>query len=64
MPSVIITLKSVGTGTWQLFAPKGHAISHRFRGEKYKAIEWAKAWASGFHNWTVKLEEKDNEQEN
>ena len=63
MGSIMITLRKVSNDGWQLFAPKGHALSQVFRGEKHKAEEWATAWISSFHNWTLKVEDP-NEKEN
>lgn len=61
MSSIIIKLKRTSQHEWALFAPKGHQLGPKFRGDEYKAIEWAKAWISGFHNWILELDkEKDN----
>ena len=64
MGSIIITLKKVSSGNWQLFAPKGHALSATFRGDKFEAERWAKNWVTGFHYWTVHIEGDKNEKEN
>ena len=59
--SIIITLKRSGQGKWQLYAPKGHSLSGEFRGERWQAEEWAENWVSSFNNWTVKLEDNEDE---
>lgn len=60
MPSIPITLKKVGYYQWQLFAPKGHAISPTFRGNEFAALDWAKAWVSPWFNWTVVIDKGDH----
>ena len=57
MPSIIITLKEVAPYKWRLFAPKGHTVSSEFRGKKYNALEWAKAYCSTWPDWVVRCEE-------
>lgn len=64
MPSVIIILRKVSTYEWAMFAPKGHQLGPRYRGDKYKAKEWADAWVSTWPEWIIKQEEVFNEQEN
>jgi len=61
MSGSIITLKQIGHGRWRLFAPKGHYISQEFRGDHYEAKRWAENWVTSFHNWTVKIEENEDE---
>ena len=56
MVNDIITLKEVKTNEWALIAPKGHKIGPIFRGNEYKAYEWAKAYISGFYSWSLKRE--------
>ena len=58
MGSIVVTLRNVRYGEWALFAPKGHQLSIIFRGNKFDAHDWAKAWVSGFNDWTVKQEEQ------
>jgi hypothetical protein len=60
----MITLRKVNRDGWQLFAPKGHALSAIFRGDRFEAEEWARAWISSFHNWSLKIEGSKDEKEN
>ena len=60
--SIIILLRQIGRGRWQLFAPRGHYVSAEFHGDKESALHWARNWISSFNNWTVKLEEDDYEE--
>ncbi len=59
MASIQIMLKKVNTHEWQLFAPKGHPIGPRFKGEEYKALEWAAAYVSTWSNWVVYTDKGD-----
>jgi hypothetical protein len=61
MASIIILLKQDARGEWRLHAPKGHEIAGPFRGSKFDALDWAKAWCSTWKDWTVVQE--DNEQD-
>lgn len=62
MSSIQITLRKLSKqDEWRLFAPKGHPVSPVFRGDKYKALEWARAFVSSWYGWVVKLEGDNNE---
>jgi len=56
MASIVITLKKVNNHEWQMFAPKGHTIGPKYRGDKYNALEWARRYTSTWHNWVIKLQ--------
>jgi hypothetical protein len=63
MGSIMITLRKVSRDGWQLFAPKGHSLSHVFRGDRFEAEDWARAWISSFHNWTLRIEEPNEKKD-
>jgi len=60
MSSVHIKLKKVSKHEWQLFAPKGYPIGFKFRGDKYKALDWAKAYISTWPDWVIIIEEGED----
>ena len=62
MPSIVIKLRNMGCSGWQLFGPKGNEIGPRFRGKKYDVLERARSFVSTWYNWTVVLDEGDQDE--
>ena len=59
MPTECIKLRQDSRGDWVLYAPKGHAIAGPFHGSKFSAIDWGTRWISGWKNWSLEIEEKE-----
>ena len=59
--TVHLTLRRVSKSEWQIFAPKGHSIGPRYRGDKFQAVEWARAYVSAWPNWKIIVEGETNE---
>jgi hypothetical protein len=63
MPSIEILLKRDMRGEWRLYAPKGHEIAGPFRGNKYDAYDWGRAWCSTWKDWTVVQQDEEDKYE-
>ena len=61
MSSVKITLKQNMKGDWYLYSPKGIKIGGPFSGSQSDALDWGRVWISGWDNWTINLEENNDE---
>lgn len=62
MTSIPIILRKMPNGYWKLFLPNGDAIGPGYRGDKYKAMEWARNFVSTWSDWTVKLCEGETDE--
>ena len=61
LPSVIIVLKKVNAHEWAMFAPKGHQLGPKYRGDGYKAKLWAEAWVSTWPGWIIDQQGEESE---
>jgi len=62
MTTIVIKLKLVGTNKYALFGPNGNQIGSTYYGSRYKAKEWAQAFCSSWHSWSVDYKEIDDEE--